>query len=188
LSQYYFLVSSLPYLTKDSTVQLTVSSFMELCREQLTKNDLNIIEKCSLDNFIIGKNINSTYLRWQLWEINLRNELLKLRSQKKGAQQDKYLVSCDRIIETDEVARNAFNQASPLDAENMMDNARWNLIESMEVGNYFNLEKLILYSLKLQILEKKASYNKELGIKEFNMLKQTKLENIKSGENIYGQL
>ena len=182
---YYFLVSSLPYLLKNSNIKLTLNKFEELCSEQLTKNDLNVIEECKLNNFNLNKKDNITFSRWQLWEINLRNELLKLRAQKKGIQPDKYFVSCDRIIEVDEIARSAFNQASPIDAENMLDNARWDLLESMEVGNYFNIDKLVLYSLKLQLLEKKAAYNKEQGIEVFNELKQTKLEKIKSGENLY---
>ncbi len=185
MGQYYFLVASLPYLSKDSNVQLTVSDFQALCREQLTKSDFEIIETCKLNNFNLNETINNTFLKWQLWEINLRNELLKLRSQKKGIQPDKYFASCERIIEVDEIARNAFNQISPLDAENMLDSARWDFLNSMEVGNYFNIDKLILYSLKLQLLGKKASYNKEQGTEEFNKLKLEKLEKIKSGENVY---
>ncbi len=182
---YYFLVSSLPYLLKDSNVQLTVNKFEELCRELLTINDLDIIEKCKLNNFNFNKKDNLTFSKWQLWEINLRNELLKLRAQKKGVQTDKYFVSCENIIEVNDIAKNAFNQASPIDAENMLDNERWDLLDSMEVGNYFNIDKLVLYSLKLQLLEKKAAYNKAQGTEEFNKLKQTKLEKIKAGENLY---
>jgi hypothetical protein len=185
LSQYYFLVSSLPYLQKDVNVQLSVKDFESLCREQMSDRDFLIIEKCKLDNFNNEESVNKTFSKWQVHEISLRNELLKLRAQKKGVQAEKYSVSGETVTGVDETARNAFNQSSPLDAESILDNARWGYLETLEVGNYFNIEKLILYSLKLQLLEKKASFDIEKGTEVFNNIIEEKLEKIKSGENVY---
>lgn len=185
MGQYYFLVSSLPYLGKDIQVQLTVKEFKNLCKEQMSSGDYKIIEKCELNNFNLKEPFNKTFSKWQIREINLRNELLKLRAQGKNIQADKYFILCNTITEVDEIAKNAFNQNSPLDAENILDNARWIFLDNLEVGNYFNIDKLILYSLKLQLLAKKASYNKDKGTEVFNKIKDEKLEKINSGENVY---
>jgi hypothetical protein len=62
-----------------------------------------------------------------------------------------------------EVAREAFQATSPLDAESVLNKARWEYLELLETGNYFNLSKLIIYFLKLQVLQRKMEIDKEKG-------------------------
>ena len=44
---------------------------------------------------------------------------------------------------------------------------RWNFIEELSTYHYFDLEFLVLYLLKLQILEKLSLFDKERGLEKF---------------------
>ena len=44
---------------------------------------------------------------------------------------------------------------------------RWSLLDDFEVGHYFDIERLIIYYLKLQILWRKQQFNREDGTNVF---------------------
>ena len=51
---------------------------------------------------------------------------------------------------------------------------RWEFIEQEEAGHYFDLDFLILYFLKLQILERLVSFDKKKGQDRFESLTKIK--------------
>ena len=44
-----------------------------------------------------------------------------------------------------------------------MESARWDYLDSLEFGRYFNLESLVLYLLKLKVLERRAGLMADRG-------------------------
>ena len=113
--------------------------------------------------------------RWKSWESSLRNELVKLRTATLGVEAGKYLKNAEINTEAPGVARNAFKLESALASEEIINKARWDFLDELEVGHYFDLEKIIVYSLRLQILERKKMFTVENGDKNF----QINYENIK---------
>ncbi|MBU2250847.1 MAG: DUF2764 domain-containing protein, partial [Candidatus Omnitrophica bacterium] len=62
------------------------------------------------------------------------------------------------------------DNSSPLEAERKLLLLRWNFIQEQESGHHFDLTWLILYFLKLQILERLFSFDKDKGLVLFDQL------------------
>jgi len=172
LSQYYYLVSTLSLLSYDSEHMASTEYFLEQCKKWLTAGDYLILKNASISEFNSYKPGCALLDKWQVWEVNLRNELVKLRAQKKELEGDAYLVEVPEVLGTAEIAREAVAQESPLTAEELLNRARWSFLDDLEVGRFFTIEKLIIYYLRLQILERKSLFNKEAGSERYNSIYQ----------------
>jgi len=93
-----------------------------------------------------------------------------LRGKKKGVETEAYLIGSPGIITAQQIAREAFVQESPLQAEDTLNRARWSYLDDLEVGHYFDIEKILVYALRLQILERKALFDEEKGREMFEKI------------------
>ena len=79
-----------------------------------------------------------------------------------------------RIIKRDSLdekpprqVRDIFLKANPLEMEKALLEKRWDFIEEIDLDYLFDLNALILYYMKLMILERLSSFNKEEGAHVF---------------------
>ena len=175
MDQYYYAVSSLPFLDFNISPLIKLDEFIAICNSALEENDFNIINSISLSNFESMDPSINLIKKWLSWEGTLRNEIVKLRSVSLGVEQGKYHYDIESNSEPPGIAKNAYKMDSPLMAEEIMDKARWQFLDELEQGHYFDLEKLIVYSLRLQILERKSMFTTENGNEKFQKI----YENIK---------
>jgi hypothetical protein len=169
LSQYYYIVASLPFLSFDTEKTVHTDEYLDLCRRQASQKDYELLRSASFDQLLRGNYSNGVLNTVSLWEKTLRNEMVSLRSQKMGTEtQD--TVFAEDIPEAKEAAREAFNQSNPLQGELTLTHARWDLYEELEVNYFFEIEKLVLYYLKLQLLERKDLFQKEYGKEQFDQI------------------
>jgi len=175
LDQYYYAVSSLPFLDFNNAPVIKVDEFIAICRSALPDKDFDIISGLSLSNLKTMDSTISVLDRWKSWEGTLRNEIAKLRSAALGIDSGSYTYDIESNSEAPGIARNAYKQESPLLAEEDLDKARWQFLDELEHGHHFDLEKLIIYSLRLQILERKGVFTTENGNVNFQKI----YENIK---------
>ena len=160
----------------------TEADFFDCCGAVLSEKNYSIIRSATLVPRE-EKSANKTVEKWNSWERGLRNELVKMRASKKSQDSEKYIAVGDTEVGVSEVAREAFQAASPLDAESVLNKARWEYLEELESGNYFNLSKLIIYYLKLQILQRKQEIDKETGKAAFAEIYTSVLEKGRSQES-----
>lgn len=140
--------------------------FLSICKAHITEEDFEILK---LSHIYINKNQETKcdFLNeWYLWECSLRNELVKLRAANIG-ESEKYIVECPIISSQVGIAAEAVEQESPLIGEDILNKARWAAIDELETGHYFDIEKLISYYLKLQILERKGKFDQEIGFTKY---------------------
>jgi hypothetical protein len=168
VSHYYFTVASLPHLSYEMENAPNIDDFLTICDENISSRDLEIIKSSIIDDFNREKPGNSILNSWYGWEKNLRNKLVKLRAKKLKLDPDEFLIDTPELLSGDHITREAFEHESPLAAEDILNWERWSYLEDLELGHYFDLEKLIIYYLKLQILTRKKSFNKERGTEKFN--------------------
>ncbi len=161
MADYYYTVASLPMLSSNQQPSITIDYFLETCRYTLSEKDFNTLIKA--DIVPGGEKVNGVLEKWQNWERSLRNELVKMRSQKTGIDSEKYLREGDTATGVFDAAREAFGSANPKIGEDILDNARWRFLDELEFGHNFDLTKLIIYYLKLQIAERKKNMNDEAG-------------------------
>jgi|GEM_PF-162636 len=177
---YCYIISSLPYINEESENFLSIKAFYEACPNYLVESeDIEILSAATIlpvfleDNKIYSS--NKILLQWFKWETGLRNELARLRSQKMSKDTEQYVKRDNNgddhshmAIRITEIARNVYNQSNPLQAELMLNSERWKILEELEIGHYFDLEKLIIYCLKTQLLERRYKLlSKEEGIKKY---------------------
>jgi hypothetical protein len=162
--QYYYLVAALPMLRLENELPLTHSEFTEQCRQQLSEEDFI---KFSSES---GCRLEAEY---EAWNTALKNELVKLRSAKLGFEAEESLKDGRIYAGIAELAREIFNQDNPLEAEILMDKMRWNKISDLEALEYFSVEKLSAYALKLKLLERKALFTKEQGNANYRQIYET---------------
>jgi hypothetical protein len=85
----------------------------------------------------------------------LKNELVRVRSARKRIDPAKYLrQGADSAINTNHIAINACRAPNPLESEKLLDGGRWHALDELVAGHWFDLDSLLVYALKLSILEK----------------------------------
>ena len=170
MRQYYYFVSSLPDLSFESERETEIDSFLSLARENLSAPDYLILTSCSISE-LPPETVNFTLLkRWWGWEKALRNELVKLRAQKLDMEAEPFLKDTPPLEDQVETAKTLFVKDSPLDAEMAMLKARWDFLEAQKFGHYFDLEVLAIYYLQLQIIERKRTFDPEVGADRFKYI------------------
>ncbi len=168
MSHYYFTIASLPHLTYDMENLPSIDNFLEICEENISKDDFNLIRSAVINDLEKDRVKNSILSSWYNWERNLRNKLVELRAKKKKEDPEKYKKSNPELLIDDRAVREAFEHESPLTAEDILNWDRWSYLEELELGHYFDTGKLLIYYLKLQLLWRKESFNKEKGTNNFN--------------------
>ena len=81
----------------------------------------------------------------------------------------------------------SFMKDSPIHAEHVLNNARWDYLENLKTGHYFDLEILVIYYLQLQILQRISHFKAEEGFKKYQSIYSDIINNVDvniSGENI----
>lgn len=132
-------------------------------------------------------------LRWHRWETALRNALARERAQARGTDPEHHVRAVPPaavqnggadIAACDALAREALGQASPLAAADLLDRARWALLDDIERGHPFALDRVVAYALKLQLLERRASATAEGGREVLAHIRASAVETLTAGGGV----
>jgi len=167
-SQHYFLVAALPMLFFDNDPPLSLKSFLAFCHEQLRPADYNSLLAARLDEPKADLVDMQPWRDWCARETALRNELIRVRAARLNVEPERYLRPADFRAEARAAVKSAFQEGNPRQFERALDQARWRFLEELEIGHHFDLARLVLYSLKLQLLEKRAARMPDPGTACFN--------------------
>lgn len=148
---YYYLISSLPMLFFGARPPFNSEGFLDKCREFVSENDFAVLR---------GESESVFLRRWEDFDADLRNELVKIRAHRRHIDAHKYLRQ-ERYVSVDTVSAAVAVSRNPLilDSEKSLDQIRWDFLEDLAQGHYFDLEFLLIYGLKLRILEKWEQIN-----------------------------
>lgn len=162
MGAYYYLMSSLPYLTLEQTPSIDMASFKIACETSLTASDMSVLVSAEQEMpvNVTGSQALKVFLDS---EFGLRNALVRLRAAKSGFDPQISLRLAEGYrdgsdsSQVSEIARLALSAENPLEAENIIDRFRWRLLEDLDVGHHFDIENVMVYYLKLKILERRRS-------------------------------
>ncbi|MFO8052381.1 MAG: DUF2764 family protein [Candidatus Omnitrophota bacterium] len=167
MDKYYYLITQLPFLKFGEQNHLNKDSFLEEAKKWLTESDFKKLQKADIDD--LEKRTKAGFLQeYKKFELTLRKELAAYRENKKKQQE----------YQPKEVLKKSLLEGNPLEVEKKLLYYRWQQIEESSKDYVFNLEAIIAYFLKLQILEKVLSFDKEKGTKKFDSL--TEVEDAKT--------
>jgi hypothetical protein len=172
MGTYYYLAASLPMLhIHMAQPPLSGVSFLELCGRFVTPADLREISQASLISNEIHPE-SGVLRQWQEIDQELRNELVRIRAKRMNIDPGPYLRPGTPAHLWAERLRDIFEEFTPLRAEHHLMKLQWGILDDLESGHQFDRDFLVVYHIKLQILERKASFDAHRGMKRLESIIQ----------------
>lgn len=160
MDKYYYLASQLPSLSFKQNSFLSKQYFLEEAEKWLNKKDFDVIVNLNLDKYKIKNEKLSFLKKWLEFENKLRTEISNYRKAKSENYKFTSKIFSSSILK----------EKTPLQIEEFFLRLRWDFIEGMEFGHYSDLQFLLLYYLRIQILERLSLFDKEKGKEKFKEL------------------
>jgi hypothetical protein len=176
---YYYFAAQLPYLVYGQGEPMSVSRFRDLCQTFLEPQDREDLDRCTLDipntapsslPPVYGepKALHSEFIgAWREWERSLRLNLARFRAQKLKREA---LDAPEYPSDAAQAAKAACALESPLEAEILLDKARWDAVERLRGLDNFGSNFIFAYLLKLSLMERRSSFKTEEGFIEYKTL------------------
>lgn len=169
MATYYYLASTLPMLYPDGELPYTADSFVSLALPLLSVSDaksLSELHQQGLESSLLEV-VNQYY---QFTE-GLSALLASQRATELGWEQKADAPGLSFVNgEITRIVHSALSASSPLEAERLLDGAKFAFLEQLESGHYFDFTSLLVYYLKLTILEREAEFEQQAGEQEFRRL------------------
>ena len=166
--QYYYVISSLPSLSLKEELPIRKNNFLSVCKENLKTTDFEMLRSIDLFEADQDKAPLDIVRHFFSWEREVRNALVKLRAERLGLDSVDFIRGGMSDHLTGHIAEEAFNADSPLMAENILNKARWKYLDELEFGHYFDIEILVIFFIKLQILERVSLFDAVQGQEKLN--------------------
>lgn len=160
---YYYLVASLPRLQFGAAPPLTRGQFLTRCAGQVSAAHYRILAGVELVQIQPAKTGLALLDRWHERERALRNALAVVRAERLGVESATHLRHFRRDHELAGIAKAILALDSPRAADEELDRVRWRVLEELAFGHYFDVETLVVYLLKLRILERRARFDAAVG-------------------------
>ncbi len=176
-----YLVAQLPALVFGAAPPLGVAEFGGLARRFLPAGDADFLDRIRLlppadekerREAAAGSAVLSDFYGW---ETELRNEWTRLRAPKLGRDAAPDLRPAAPEYSARAVARAALAAATPLEGEILLERGRWDRIDALRAGHFFDLENLVAYGLQLRILHHQAAFVLDRGARTFEDLRRALL-------------
>jgi hypothetical protein len=163
----------------DQQPTMTSEAFKELAKGFLSKHDAALLDKVSLilppdqgDYAEKAPPSGSAFIdAWREWERVLRLNLAKQRAFKIKRDNATLATVPSEPAEPAAAAAKIIAAADePLEAELLTLKLRWNAIETLQGIDYFHINTILAYLLKLLLLERHALFQTETGFAEYKSL------------------
>lgn len=153
---YTYFISSLPMLHFGMKPPFSFERFLKNCRGFISEKDFLLLTNLPLTIEEYGESVrNPTIEKWLAFDTALRNELVKIRAHSKKIEAAKYLRGESPIdAAISHTAMSSHRSTSILEGEEILDEARWQVLDDFGFGHYFDTGLLILYAYKLKMLER----------------------------------
>jgi hypothetical protein len=171
---------------------MSADAFRELAKPLLTDEDAALLDLVGLDPQPLqpadgghsyadsAPSCGCDFIdNWREWERGFRLNLARNRSLKLKREGASPVEPPVFPVDAASVAAKAVGtQEHPLEGEIFIDKARWNAIESLQGGDYFDRNIVFAYLLKLILLERRASFQTDIGFEEYKSLYASILEGV----------
>jgi hypothetical protein len=164
--KYYYLIASLPYLG-EGEISITKKEFLSECVKWLSPRALAVLKEADTDEDIKCENVPALN-DWKVFKTELDEGLLAVRkADATDSPQDSTVPPAVRAV---------FEEETPLLMEKRLAAVQLDFIDTQLSRYFFDLNWLIMYFLKIQILERLSVFNKDEGEKFFYELCEVEYE------------
>ena len=165
MGHYYYLISQLPYLQFGDPLPMEPGDLLQEAEKWLTAGEYTVLSQVKLDKTEIHENEPEVLKEYKKFEEKLRNELTKWREARDEGTEHKPSLFGAGLIK----------DGNPLETEEKLYRLRWDYLDNLETGRHFDFQVLIIYSLRLQILEQLEQYDKARGKEKFKHYTEVRL-------------
>ncbi|AGT43999.1 DUF2764 family protein [Treponema pedis] len=174
MASYYYLTAQLPSIQASSQAPMSFKAFKELALRFLTEKDAAILNKLSLEPPRSEEKTGSAFLdNWYGFERSLRLALeqaraLKLKWESSISYEERLTLS--GAFSPMQSARAAVAMQNPLEAENFLDNVRFQAADTVRGSDGFSSDAVFSYAIKLLLRERASKFDMERGREEYSHL------------------
>ena len=151
---------------------MSSDEFREQCNQFLSKHDAALIKYCRYDAKMSVETVNPTGSKF-IDFLLLRERILNLTLANLRAADHKRPVVGEvppDVPRAEAMAKAVFEMDDPLEAESTMDRARWGVLDEMVGLDYFGVNNVFAYLLKLQLLERRLRFDAVKGAANYREL------------------
>ena len=156
----------MPWLKFGKEAPISLKEFICEAGKWLSRTDLTALISMGPENGESGEQGMEILRELGEFEGQLREELALFRKAKKEGTDHKIPDLVERII----------NESTPLLMEKRIEKMRWDFAEERSLKYNFDINWLILYHLKLQVIERLGTFSKDKGEEIFFELCEVKYE------------
>jgi hypothetical protein len=160
MDKYYYLVSLLPTLYFDKEPEISADYFMQELEKWTSKRDFNLLSSLDIKNVSCERSDPSVLQQYKRRESAIRNDLVTWRREKRAGREHK----------PGSFASSLLKEGNPLVVEKNLLRLRWDFLSERDLDHHFDLETLVIYHLKLQILQRLAQFDKEKGLENYRTM------------------
>ncbi len=164
-NEYYYLVASLPYLRFREAPPMTGEMFLAESGKWLPERDMDFLLDAAA-----GPDPERVYcsflMKWFDFDAGLFQEIADYRKSRKKGEDTKPAGLAGRVLE----------QPDPLQREIFLEKNRWDFLEDLAGGHFYDVEKLTVYYLQLLILERLNKFDKDKGESRFYEMCEVKYD------------
>lgn len=179
MSNYYYIIASLPALSQDyAFTRKSPEDILAEIRSLLSKEDNAVIDfvlsaPSDREGYEKVLSSKSAFIReYFAFDLAVKNYKVEWLNKTLSRPAGKDVVVVDKKYQKEaapEVAK-AFATASLLDREKAIDNLYWNKINELTIFNYFDLNVILAFVLKMQIIRRWLLLDEEEGRRKFREL------------------
>jgi hypothetical protein len=148
-------MASLPMLHFGNPPPFSFERFLFACEGFIGEQEFGTLTR--LPSFLEsqGPIEHKAIQKYCAFDVALRNELVKVRAVRKHSDPFVHLREGGYFdLTLVRLAGAVSKNPSLLDAEKQIDRERWNFLEELAAGHYFDFDALVVYGFKLLILER----------------------------------
>ncbi|MDD4202054.1 MAG: DUF2764 family protein [Candidatus Omnitrophica bacterium] len=164
---YYYLIASLPFLSLEKELRISKEQFLLECEKWLSEKDMDILLNSVVFEDDIDFEKDDMLSIWKAFDAFLRKQLARYRENTKEGLKSSV---------TDKTIKEIVEQQDPLKKEKVLAEKKLEILDDLEQGHVFDLEAVIIYYLKLVIIERIKKFDEEKGLQVFETLCEVKYE------------
>lgn len=165
MDKYYYMVSQLPLLYMERPSPMSIKEFMGEARKWLNPRDYAALARIDLFDTSVDEDGPRLWREYKRFEFDFRSDLSLWRKAHREGEEYK----------PESFPLSLVREGNPLEVEKKLLEHRWNFLEEKETEHHFDLEFLILYYLKLQILRRLSLFDSEKGMAAFQEISRVRL-------------
>lgn len=156
MSNVVYLITGLPSLTYGRQAPVSLAEFTDVARQQLSESEFKMLDQLDIRDLGNAQQTGGLKNLYALFA-DLQTDKHEMRRARLNERTPNVLTIPRKVVDQ-----------NPLEIEKHFMKTLWDELDSIEAVESFTLTEVFVYKLKLQILERINTFNKEKGLSILN--------------------